>query len=273
MRLSERLGVTPARSLIQVRDLDLTTRSRLWSAVLQVTPDSGRYVFSSTWMYGVYSKLWAHYLKLPLDEMPVHDQGVRDLLKHKFLKGRWYEPLEILEFMLNDGGHDNPGELSRLVSKVLDEEKAGLRLRGTHFIEITDEREIAAIEDAVSASADEFTPVRQHLEAALRLYSDRKAPDYRNSIKESISSVEAAVQILTRDPNAELGKALAMLSSKAPLHGAFASALKSLYGYTSDSNGIRHALTEEPSVDAADAKFMLVACAAFVVYLRQKAAL
>src|SRR5690606_9918422 len=129
----------------------------------------------------------------------------------------------------------------------------------------------AALEEAIAASSDEFAPVSQHLEAATRLYSDRRAPDYRNSIKESISAVEAAVQILTGDSKAELGKALSMLATKASLHGAFASALRSLYGYTSDAGGIRHALSEEPAVDAADAKFMLVSCAAFVMYLRQKA--
>ena len=47
-------------------------------------------------------------------------------------------------------------------------------------------------------------------------------------------------------------------------------ALKSLYGYTSDAEGIRHALSDVPTLDAADAKFMLVTCAAFMTYLIQK---
>jgi hypothetical protein len=153
----------------------------------------------------------------------------------------------------------------------LDEEKAGFRLVAGRFIEITDPREVAAIDAAVAASKDRFIPVRTHLDAAVRLYSDRHAPDYRNSIKESISAVEAVAQVLTGDPKAELGKALALLEKRAPIHGAFASALKSLYGYSSDAEGIRHALSGEPTLDGADAKFMLVACAAFVTYAIQKA--
>jgi hypothetical protein len=46
-----------------------------------------------------------------------------------------------------------------------------------------------------------------------------------------------------------------------------------LYGYTSDSQGIRHALLDKnaPEVDEHDALFMIGACAAFVSYLLGKA--
>jgi len=44
-----------------------------------------------------------------------------------------------------------------------------------------------------------------------------------------------------------------------------------MYGYTSDEDGIRHAMLEEPDVGFEDAKFMLVACSAFINYLKVKA--
>jgi hypothetical protein len=43
-----------------------------------------------------------------------------------------------------------------------------------------------------------------------------------------------------------------------------------MYGYTNDTEGIRHALLEEPTLDADDARFMLVSCSAFVNYLKSK---
>jgi hypothetical protein len=55
------------------------------------------------------------------------------------------------------------------------------------------------------------------------------------------------------------------------MHPALNRSLSALYGYTSDANGIRHALLDESSLDFVDAKFMLVACAAFVNYLIGKA--
>jgi hypothetical protein len=46
----------------------------------------------------------------------------------------------------------------------------------------------------------------------------------------------------------------------------------SLYAYTSDEGGIRHALLEDAAkVDETDALFMLGACAAFVSYILNKA--
>jgi hypothetical protein len=46
-----------------------------------------------------------------------------------------------------------------------------------------------------------------------------------------------------------------------------------LYGYTSNEQGIRHALLEAgaPAVDETDALFMIGACAAFVSYMINKA--
>jgi hypothetical protein len=50
-------------------------------------------------------------------------------------------------------------------------------------------------------------------------------------------------------------------------------AFNSLYGYTSDKQGIRHAYLNEPGLnpDETDALFMIGACAAFVSYLINKA--
>jgi hypothetical protein len=225
-----------------------------------------------TWMYELYQQVWSDFLKLPLDEIPYDDRRIREFFKAKVLDAPWYEAYDLIEFVLNGGTHKNVAAMRASVIRVLDEEKAGFRVINDSFVEVTDECEIAAIEEALRIPGDRFAPVRTHIENALALLSDRRAPDYRNSVKESISAVEATVQILTGDSRAELGKALNLLAAKAPIHGAFAAALKSLYGYTSDAQGIRHALSDEPTLDSADAKFMLVSCAAFVVYLIAKSA-
>ena len=93
---------------------------------------------------------------------------------------------------------------------------------------------------------------------------------YRNSIKESISAVESACNITTGS-KATLGQALKALDDKTKVHPALRNAFSSLYGYTSDADGIRHGLLEEANLDFADAKFMLVVCSAFTNYLRSKA--
>jgi hypothetical protein len=149
---------------------------------------------------------------------------------------------------------------------VLEREKSGYRLIDSRVVPISNADELAEVTTALTARAE--APYAVHLRAALELLSDRVSPDYRNSIKESISSVEAVCREITNDPNATLGQALKVVGN---VHPAFAKGLSNIYGWTSDGGGIRHALTEgaeEP--DAADAKFMLVACSAFVNYFVQK---
>ena len=101
--------------------------------------------------------------------------------------------------------------------------------------------------------------------------SDRLTPDYRNSIKESISALESIAKVISKNPKDSLGAALDKIKGKLKIHPALERGFKQIYGYTSDTDGIRHALTEETTCDFADAKFMLVSCSAFINYLVIKA--
>jgi len=102
------------------------------------------------------------------------------------------------------------------------------------------------------------------------LLSDRNAPDYRNSIKESISAVESLVASVLKPEKGTLGQLIKRLEDEIGLHPALKQAFSSLYGYSSDEGGIRHALTEAERVDFNDAKFMLVVCSAFVNFVEGK---
>ncbi len=96
--------------------------------------------------------------------------------------------------------------------------------------------------------------------------SSRTNPDYRNSIKESISAVESLALQIAKDNSGTLGAILKRFEASKKLHPALKTAFSSLYGYTSDANGIRHALLEEPNLSKADARFMLICCSAFIHY-------
>ncbi|AYM99371.1 hypothetical protein [Chryseobacterium sp. 3008163] len=68
-----------------------------------------------------------------------------------------------------------------------------------------------------------------------------------------------------------MGGALDKIKGKLKIHSALERGFKQIYGYTSDTDGIRHALTEDNNCDFEDAKFMLVSCSAFINYLVIKA--
>ncbi|MEG0343252.1 MAG: hypothetical protein RR633_13810, partial [Acinetobacter sp.] len=158
---------------------------------------------------------------------------------------------------------------SQSINSSLEQYLSAYRLFNGAIIELTSEQEIQSIEEAFENTSP-YSGVQQHLKQALQLMSDRQNPDYRNSIKESISAVESICKIVTGDDKATLGKALKIVEDKFGLHPALKGSLSQLYGYTSDGDGIRHAMIEESNLSYIDAKFMLVACTNFINYLIEK---
>lgn len=144
------------------------------------------------------------------------------------------------------------------------------RVVNKEIVEITSKEEIIAIETALQDSDDN---IRKHLSKALELYSKRPEGDYSNSIKESISAVEAYCREKTNENT--LGSALNHLEKAGiAIPKSLQTAFEKLYAYTNQKEtGIRHALMDKdgtyvPSGD--EALFMLVSCSAFINYLGKK---
>ena len=155
-----------------------------------------------------------------------------------------------------------------IINGFFETEYVGYRFVDSIIIPISDSYEVNTITEALS---NKYDPVYEHISKANRLLADREAPDYENSIKESISGVEALCEILTgiKGKEASLGKMIKQLEDNGiQIHGGLKSAFNILYGYTSDANGIRHAGDiGGPNSTFEEAKFMLVACCAFINYL------
>lgn len=188
----------------------------------------------------------------------------------------WYLKFDMIEFairVLRHGqGQDSQVKqivdtFVQLINSTFKRLNYAYRIVDDHIVEISDDEEIKTIEQAlVQTSA-----VKTHLSSALKLLSDRTVPDYRNSIKESISAVEALCREITGENT--LGEALKKLEKKGiTIQSFLKSGFEKLYVYTNDSKtGIRHALMDDTGVPTFDeAKFMLVACGAFVNYIQGK---
>lgn len=269
---SQRHGYSPLESAFQRESIDSALRTKLWN-ILKVTIwdsyDSRNRSYDDLTKRIDYlvRRLWFHYFNRDLDRLPdfyepYGKKGAYDVLKDYFSSCQWFEIYDLLETIANDQSKLISDETRKWINNTLEEHNAAYRFVGTEIAEITDKNEIQAIEAAL-ATAD--SPVRTHLDAALRMLSDKEAPDYRNSVKESISAVEAACRLVTANTSATLGDALKRVKN---LHPAMSKAFSSLYGYTNDASGIRHSLTDEATITYADAKFMLVTCSAFVSYLK-----
>ena len=208
-----------------------------------------------------------HSLKQPIDTIPQYFEYTLKELRSFFYDAKWYKVYDFVEFVAQNRPDEWKKNFITMVNVGLERENSAYRFVGDQLAEITSEAEIEAVESAMEYSSPYFG-TRQHLKTALILLSDREKPDCRNSIKESISAVESLTKAITGSDKATLGAALKMLATE--LYPALTKAFSSLYGYTSDTGGIRHALLDEDTVTKADAKFMLVSCSAFVGYLIEK---
>ena len=150
------------------------------------------------------------------------------------------------------------------LNNIFISEFVGYRIIDNHAVAITDEPEQQTIEAALSTK---FNGCKSHVQKALGLLSDRESPDYKNSIKESISAVESICKIIAGE-GATLRDALSVLGKKHSLNNQLKSAFGKLYDYTNDEGGIRHAEGLFASdVTFEEAKYMLVSCCAFINYL------
>lgn len=216
--------------------------------------------------------LWWDYFKEPLDTLGEYWFKVHGKLRQYFFDCEWYEVYDFVEFVAQNHPVESTNEdFMQVCNIVMERERSAFRFVGGQITEITSAEEIEEIEEAIESSSSPKL-VGDHLKSALTLLADRKTPDYRNSIKESISAVEAICNTVAGSSSATLGQALKALEKKntVELHPALKDGFIKLYGCTSDADGIRHALLKESNLDFEDAKFMLVSCSAFVNYLTTK---
>lgn len=270
---SERYGYKPVHEVIQVESMNSDLRNSLWNILQMGVWDSERFMYSQYGTPGIerFSELlWAFHFKLPIDSRPTYggsfsaSQTMQYIRKH-FFGCSWDEVYSFLEFVVRHQKQDN-SELQGYLNKILEREMAGYRFIDGLVVPVTSPQEVDALNEAIGDSR--FKGAGQHLARSLELLSDRANPDYRNSIKEAISAVEAMARHVTGSPRASLGDALKVLEKGGKLHPSLSGGFSKLYGYTSDASGIRHAMQDEPNLTQADAKYFLLSCTSFVNYLK-----
>ncbi len=273
LRFSDRIGKTEVKIEL-LKEVPIEMANALWTLIFELIDQKSinltyGHTYSDLTLF--YRKLWVYFLKKPIDEMPFRYGQVEAEYALKFLRAwyfnaEWYEKLNLLEFCFED----EEKELHEICNSFLQREFSAYRFVGGVIVEVNSQEEIIEIEKALNQT-DKFKPVKTHLSTALNLLSDKRKPDYRNSIKESISALESLCKIITNKESATLGQALNEIERTHIIPGSLNSAFSKLYGYTSDEAGIRHAILEGDSkVDLAEARFMLIACSAFINYLLSK---
>lgn len=272
---SEQYGYTNPSDVIIREQITSEIQNAICSCFDRMRQKSN-YAFYKSMEYNV----WIHFLNQREDAFPYLNDVYQISTKYiENEKNPWYRKLDLLEFTIeylwnNEHNYNEEFHITHSFIYDLNAEFKRLnfayRIIDRQVVEITSEIEIKAIESALHNSK---ATIQTHLNAALDQYGNRPVGDYRNSIKESISAVEAYCNERTKEKT--LGNALKKLqSSGIVIPPMLKNAFEKLYAYTNQPDtGIRHALmddTETYTPGAEEALFMLVSCSSFINYLNKK---
>lgn len=217
--------------------------------------------------------VWTNFFNYRIDEYEPNKFGF--CIFDEGFHGNCILKFAIIDFLLQEidklretKEKDIPSFVQEL-NKEFERVNYGYRIVNNHVIPITDPIEIDEIEKATKEITDN---VKEHLNKALLFLSDKKSPDYRNSVKESLSAVEAFCYKYTK--KVTLTDSLKVLDKKGVLHNQLKDAFDSLYYYSSAKNtGSRHGWAIEDNTFVPtyyEARFMLVTCSAFINYIKGK---
>ena len=242
---------------MQIESLDDRLRTDLWNVLYRSWFEYN----ANPYPYSL-KGLWWHHFGLPIEGYNNRELG--QTVREAIFEGEWFTAYDLLEYIASQTPDHYP-DLVNLLNNVLEVNRAGYRIVAGQVADITDDTELQAIRD--TAAQPPGSPARQHIEKALQLFADRDNPQYANSMKESISAVEAAARDTAGKPSATLGAALDEIAKQpqASMHSALLKGWKNIYGFTSDAGGIRHADSAD-SVPATQelAHYFLVTCSAMV---------
>lgn len=275
MSFSKREGIEPIDIPLQLDGINYELRVMLWNVFYNRIFQYYEDINTFTDYDSALRLIWYVHLKKPIDEYDMKSQlQIKSIYKSIFFNGKWNKIYDFFEYLLttNLGSiHIDADGLSDSLNRHLKNESAGYRVLAYKFVKIINKEEIDEIKNTFNQTQEDiFRPIQEHLSTSIKLISNRTEPDYRNSIKESISMVESISRIISPNSNT-LGKALKNIKETDDIPNVLIEAFEKLYGYTNGKDGIRHSIMDSSTVvKKEEAQFFLISCSAFTNYLIEK---
>lgn len=260
-------GADPLPTQLALKEVSDALVAKMW----QLFHDEIQNV-SGNWLGPPWSAILKdHYvdrLRQPIDTFETRTHSVKAHVKHVMFTTDYLKFFGFIQYVLR---HPRcPSLLRDRVNLILSSNRAAYRVvDGDTIAPFATEEEGATAQRALDElKAAGMDGARSHLRNAM---TNLTAGAWADSVRESIHAVESVARTIASGTKT-LGPALTVIENKLGMHTALKSGFGSIYGFTSDAGGIRHALLDkgDADVDEADAVFMLGACSAFVTYLIQK---
>ena len=268
MRFSQRIGARPPFSS-GLEEASPKLRTALWN-VLQgrLFPGSYNDLDAEDVSYRNAQLIWVH-MHRPVNEAPTTSQQAKYALSEYWLSCEWPEFFDLFEFSLQcvmpEEDDDARAQWFSEANDLLEDQGCAYRFISEELAPLTNPLEVQEVSRAADSAIES---VAEHIRAALALMPPNPDHSARNSIKESISAVEAALKNLTGDATATLGEGLKLFAKKYQLDQSLYRVIEQIYAFTNAPSGMRHAKAKEaPDVTIDQARLMVVVCSAFSNHL------
>ena len=269
LTFSQAHGYAELPQPLKLEELSDEARTRLWSLLYRyVSHPSGR-VLNKGWD-ATLRALHVYFLGLPLDEFKGATSDFVSTYKPIFLNGPFFKVFDLLQAIMRLSSC--PPGLIRSIAMIFEQCRLAYVIDTkspvTIFPAATEEEGKSVLRAIAELGNAGLRGAVSHLRQASDCINQG---DYPGAVRESIHAVESTARQI--DPKAKrLDQALKSLEGAGGLHPALKQAFSKLYGYTSDEQGIRHALIDNPQANVGqdEAVFMLGACASFSSYLARK---
>ena len=194
---------------------------------------------------------------------------VREKIESHILYDPWYQVYDLIEFFLQKYPYKRDNlKFIACINKVFEEENVGYRIIENRVVPIFEKSEVHEVINALQRTS-EWKGVYDDLMSALGHFSDRKRPDYKDAIANSVRAIEGVAKLITHREGT-LGELMPKVQQILGLDENFAKAIGQLWRYA--NKVARHSDPEAqktPSFE--DAKFILITASVIINYLISKA--
>lgn len=275
LSFSQAQGYENVPKPLKLEQLSSTARTQIWNLLYFSLEQDVRRGMESSYLSGAWKgilqRMHCLHDNRALDDWSPDFEKNRRMLRHHIERDSFNHVFDRLQFILRhrDCPHGLTSDLKHAfraygLAYIIDKGPPPTILPAA-----TREEGVALIESLQSLRKAGLGGSAAHLRNAGQKINNR---DAAGAIRESIHAVESVARQIDPRASNTLGPALKSLEKQGKLHPALKDAFSKLYGYTSDEQGIRHALLEKTTSKASmnEAVFMLGACASFASYLWRK---
>ncbi len=280
LSFSQRVGEVTLPDAMKLGNVSRQFRAALWRVVYKRIKAETNTFWGDTYdddsSISAYIALYQEKIReVYYDEVKRRPSAQLRLMKQTITESSYHDVLTLIEFFLRLSVATKDNKFRQILLRLFELTPIAYFVDNRNIAPTTCPRQDQISGETVAAAMMDIrkgglSGPEKHLTKAAEFINEGR---YSDSIVQSAHSIESVARNIAPDDCKTLGPALKSLERNGILnHPSLREAFSKLYGYTSDKQGLRHAILKEggrpPDVD--EAVFFYGACACFTAYLTKK---